>query len=215
MVVIGPSGWTRTTTSRVKSPACFVHTTKGYVGANGRTRLLDTPRSGVVEEGRSRSGRPTDTARLGRPAGRRYPTFAFWFGLRDSNPYLHVGTMGCCLHTQAEQTRRLFTDVSDILQLSKSPFISNRLVGSKGFEPNRPSSRRTGLQPASGPSARTARLVLATVPGFEPGLESFGGSRAPVTPHCRSRLASFLDAALPSDLARDRSSVEAKNKKAF
>ena len=163
------------------------------VGANGRIR--------------------TDTARLGRPAGRRYPTFAFWFGLRDSNPYLHVGTMGCCLHTQAEQTRRLFTDVSDILQLSKSPFISNRLVGSKGFEPNRPSSRRTGLQPASGPSARTARLVLATVPGLEPGLESFGGSRAPVTPHCRSRLASFLDAALPSDLARDRSSIEAKNKK--
>jgi hypothetical protein len=27
--VIGPSGWTRTTTSRVKSPVCCVHTTKG------------------------------------------------------------------------------------------------------------------------------------------------------------------------------------------
>ena len=56
--VIGPSGWTRTTTSRVKSPVCCVHTTKGRwtYGANGGTR--------------------TRTSRLGRPAGNRYPTFA-------------------------------------------------------------------------------------------------------------------------------------------
>src|SRR2546425_4812286 len=29
LTMAGPSGWTRTTTSRVKSPACCVHTTKG------------------------------------------------------------------------------------------------------------------------------------------------------------------------------------------
>ena len=54
----GPSGWTRTTTSRVKNPACCVDTTKGNWtdGANGGTR--------------------TRTSRLGRPAGNRYPTFA-------------------------------------------------------------------------------------------------------------------------------------------
>ena len=54
----GPSGWTRTTTSRVKNPACCVDTTKGRWtdGANGGTR--------------------TRTSRLGRPAGNRYPTFA-------------------------------------------------------------------------------------------------------------------------------------------
>ena len=57
-MAIGPFGWTRTTTSRVKSPVCCVHTTKGScaVGANGGTR--------------------TRTSRLGRPAGNRYPTFA-------------------------------------------------------------------------------------------------------------------------------------------
>ena len=51
----GPSGWTRTTTTRVKSPACCVDTTEGS-GANGGIR--------------------TRTSRLGRPAGNRYPTFA-------------------------------------------------------------------------------------------------------------------------------------------
>jgi hypothetical protein len=59
-MAVGPSGWIRTTTSRVKSPACCVHTTKGIgadqLGANGGIR--------------------TRTSRLGRPAGDRYPTFA-------------------------------------------------------------------------------------------------------------------------------------------
>ena len=54
-MAIGPSGWTRTTTSRVKSPACSVDTTEGS-GANDGIR--------------------TRTSRLGRPVGDRYPTFA-------------------------------------------------------------------------------------------------------------------------------------------
>ena len=58
----GPSGWTRTTTSRVKNPACCVDTTKGNWtdGANGGTR--------------------TRTSRLGRPAGTITP-HSPWFGL--------------------------------------------------------------------------------------------------------------------------------------
>ena len=58
----GPSGWTRTTTSRVKSPVCCVHTTEGHWtdGANGGTR--------------------TRTSRLGRPAGTITP-HSRWFGL--------------------------------------------------------------------------------------------------------------------------------------
>ena len=57
-MAIGPSGWIRTTTSRVKNPACCVDTTEGCWtdGANGGIR--------------------TRTSRLGRPAGSRYPTFA-------------------------------------------------------------------------------------------------------------------------------------------
>jgi hypothetical protein len=79
---------------------------------------------------------------------------------------------------------------TDILQLSKSPFISNRLVGSQGIEPRVPIGEIgvTGRQ-------RTTRSCcpfdLATVPGLEPGPRSFGGSCASVTPHCRSRLDSF------------------------
>lgn len=50
----GPSGWTRTTTTRVKSPACCVDTTEGIsTGANGGIR--------------------TRTSRLGRPAGEPLP----------------------------------------------------------------------------------------------------------------------------------------------
>src|SRR6185503_20385035 len=57
-MAIGPSGWTRTTTTRGKNPACCVDTTEGFeaFGAHGGIR--------------------TRTSRLGRPAGGHYPTFA-------------------------------------------------------------------------------------------------------------------------------------------
>ena len=60
VTTIGPSGWTRTTTSRVKSPACCVDTTEGNRDAS----------SGAND------GIRTRTSRLGRPVGDRYPTFA-------------------------------------------------------------------------------------------------------------------------------------------
>jgi hypothetical protein len=82
--VIGPSGWTRTTTSRVKSPACCVHTTKGKLqlermaGLEPAPQGLEGPRATVTPHSR-------------------------WFGLRASNPSLRAGNAGCILHTQAER----------------------------------------------------------------------------------------------------------------
>jgi hypothetical protein len=69
--------------------------------------------------------------------GSRYPTFAFWFGLRVSNPSLHDGAVGCCLHTQAEHGPVLFTGLSTSFSCQRPRSFSNRLVGSKGFEPKR------------------------------------------------------------------------------
>jgi hypothetical protein len=121
-MAIGPSGWTRTTTSRVKSPACSVDTTEGS-GAD----------PGDLSERRNEFGRSSSIAiaRAGRghtrAAGFRYIRSALermtgfepvpqglegpwatvtphslWFGLRVSNPSRHAGNVECFLHTQAE-----------------------------------------------------------------------------------------------------------------
>jgi hypothetical protein len=149
------------------------------------------------------------------PRAIRYPTFAIWFGLRVSNPSLDDGAVGCCLHTEAER-RSTVDRPSDILQLSKTPLVSS-VVGSKGFEPNRP-RRAAALQAACGPSARTTPVHLATAPGFEPGPASVGISDASVTPRCRSQLRIHnlrrsLDAVLPTDLSPALLPARPKNKK--
>jgi hypothetical protein len=82
----GPSGWTRTTTSRVKSPACCIDTTEGE-----RMTGLEPVPQGL--EGLQAAVTP----------------HSHWIGLRVSNPSLHDGTVGCCLHTQAEHGPVLFT----------------------------------------------------------------------------------------------------------
>jgi hypothetical protein len=77
---VGPSGWTRTTTTRVKSPACCVDTTEGVELIPGiepgrrpyQGRRLPLHQISVGANG----GIRTRTSRLGRPAGNRYPTFA-------------------------------------------------------------------------------------------------------------------------------------------
>ena len=135
-MAVGPSGWTRTTTSRVKSPACCVHTTEGMERMTGLEPVLqglEGPRATVTPH-------------------------SLWFGLRVSNPSLRAGNAGCFLHTQAEQT--------SVIRLSKNPLTSSWC----------PSADHPLVPP-----------VLATAPGFEPGSASFGGSDAPVAPHCRSR----------------------------
>jgi hypothetical protein len=112
-MAIGPSGWTRTTTSRVKSPACCVDTTEGS-GANDGIR--------------------TRTSRLGRPVGDRYPTFALedgpvlltgpstsfqfsktplmtsWWAARDSNPSAPLGENG---FTARQRTIRPYRPYGD------------------------------------------------------------------------------------------------------
>ncbi len=151
----GPSGWTRTTTARVKSPACCIHITKGMnlertTGLEPVPQGLEGPRATVTP----------------RP---------HWFGLRDSNPFLHVGDVGCCLHTQAEWTSSVVKEPRSFRAGGQQGIRTQTLpLGERGY----------------GPSADHPLVLpfLATVPGFEPGPASFGDSDAPVTPRCRTRI---------------------------
>ena len=59
----GPSGWTRTTTSRVKSPACPVHTTEGY--CSGSAYGYRTRPSALATQDASSTPRPNRLPSLG------------------------------------------------------------------------------------------------------------------------------------------------------
>jgi hypothetical protein len=180
----GPSGWTRTTTSRVKSPACCVDTTEGVELTpgiepgqrpyQGRRLPLHQISSGAND------GIRTRTSRLGRPVGDRYPTFASGSAHGYRTRPSTLCNVGCTPpHSGRTRTGVVHRPI-DIRQLSKTPLF--RAGGQQGIRTQSLPSRRTGLRPVSGPSARTARL--ATAPGLEPGPASFGGSDAPVTPRC-------------------------------
>jgi hypothetical protein len=159
--VIGPSGWTRTTTSRVKSPACCVHTPKGncswseWRDSNPRLKAWKargqplphirvgsaygyrTRPSALATRNASSTPRP-NVDRYRSPAHRlssviKDPALASWWAARDSNPIAPLGKNG---FTARQRTIRSY----------------------------RP---------------------LATAPGFEPGPTRFGGSDAAVTPRCR------------------------------
>ena len=188
----GPSGWTRTTTSRVKSPACCVDTTKGLelmpsglrnaevnsaflvwrdrvaIAGLGRRpyhgRMLPLHHISVGANDRIR----TDTARLGRPAGSRYPTFALLVRPTGFAPVLPRWRRGVLLphpgRTAAGVAAGLLTSFS--CQRARSfrtdwwaAWESNPVV----------LVEEAGLQPARGPSASYRPVSLATVPGFEPG----------------------------------------------
>ena len=131
---VGPSGWTRTTTSRVKSPACCVDTTEG-IGANGGIR--------------------TRTSRLGRPAGNRYPTFALVrpTGIEPVPPRWRRGML---LHTQAERGPVSFTGPSTSVSCQRPR--SFELVGGKGFEPNRSRGENGCYGPSADHPLRTAHV---------------------------------------------------------
>jgi hypothetical protein len=111
----GPSGWTRTTTTRVKSPACCLDTTEGMEPPRGieprprpyQGRMLPLSPWRRGASGRIRTGRH----RVGGPRSYRWTTLA-WFGLRVSNPSLHAGDVECNLHTQAEHGPVSFTGPS-------------------------------------------------------------------------------------------------------
>ena len=158
-MAIGPSGWTRTTTARVKSPACCVDTTEGlelipgvqpgrrpYQGRRLPLHQISVERMVGLE--------PTPQGLEG-PQATATP-HSLWFGLRVSNPSLRAGNAECSSTPRPNAGRWAHRPDRHSRQLSKNPLL--RAVGGKGFEPNRPPEGRTGLRPVSGPSARTARL---------------------------------------------------------
>jgi hypothetical protein len=111
-MVICPSGWTRTTTSRVKSPACCIDTTEGlelipgvkpgrrpYQGRRLPLHQISVERMAGLEPA------PQD---LEGPWATVTP-HSLWFGLRDSHPSLHAGNVECSFHTQAEHGPVTFT----------------------------------------------------------------------------------------------------------
>ena len=138
----GPSGWTRTTTSRVKSPACCVHTTKGverwseWRDSNphlkawkARRRPLPHIRSGLACGYRTRpsalatrDASSTPRPNLDRcrsPAHRdpsvvKDPALASWWAARDSNPIAPLGENGVTTRQRAIRSYRPFGDSARI-----------------------------------------------------------------------------------------------------
>jgi hypothetical protein len=113
----GPSGWTRTTTTRVKSPACSVDTTEG---------LELIPRSALE---RMAGFEPAPQGLEGPQAA--VTPHSLWFGLRVSNPSLRAGGAACSLHTQAERGTGVVHRPIDFRQLSKTPLL--RAGGRQGI----------------------------------------------------------------------------------
>jgi hypothetical protein len=109
----GPSGWTRTTTTRVKSPGCCVDTTEGMERMTGFEPVpqgLEGPRATVTPH-------------------------SLWFGLRVSNPSLHAGNVECVLHTQAERGPVSFTGPSTSVSFQRPRSFELVVATAPGVEP--------------------------------------------------------------------------------
>ena len=115
-MAIGPSGWTRTTTTRVKSPACCVDTTEGVElipGIEPGRRPYQSRRLPLHQiSAGANGGIRTRTSRLGRPAGDRYPTFASGSAHGYRTRPSALATRDAFLHTQAERGPVSFTGPS-------------------------------------------------------------------------------------------------------
>ena len=124
----GPSGWTRTTTTRVKSPGCCVDTTEGMERMTGFEPVpqgLEGPRATVTPH-------------------------SLWFGLRVSNPSLHGWQRGMRPpHSGRTRTGVVHRPI-DTRQFSKTPLF--RAGGRQGIR-TQSLLGRTGLRPVGGPSA--------------------------------------------------------------
>jgi hypothetical protein len=135
------------------------------------------------------------------PRAIRYPTFAIWFGLRVSNPSLHDGAVGC-LPPHPGRTVTGYSPAFRHPSVFKDPARFER-GGQQGIadHPHAPPPFIWRQRQDSNPDPRV--------------LES---RMLPVTPRCRSQLRihnsqPFLDAVLPSDLARAFWPARPKNKK--
>ncbi len=140
-MVAGPSGWTRTTTARVKSPACSVDTTEG----------LKLIRSALE---RMAGFEPAPPGLEGPQAA--VTPHSLWFGLRVSNPFLRVGDAECSSTPRPNAGRCVSPPRSPFPSVVKEPALASWWAArdSNQWLPE----ERTGLRPVSGPSARTARL---------------------------------------------------------
>ena len=88
-MVTGPSGWTRTTTARVKSPACSVDTTEGTFALVRPTGIEPVPprwRRGMLLHTQAERGPVGSPARSPFPSVVKEPALASWWAARDSNP---------------------------------------------------------------------------------------------------------------------------------
>ena len=161
-MAIGPSGWTRTTTSRVKSPACCVDTTKGGVelipGIEPRRRPYQGRRLPLHQISLERmagfepapqglegpQATVTPHSHLVRPTGIEPAPPRWRRGMHSSTPRPNVDRCGSPAHRDPS--------------VFKDPALAS-LVGGKGFEP-RSLPGRTGLRPVNGPSRTTLPLLL-------------------------------------------------------
>jgi hypothetical protein len=146
----GPSGWTRTTTTRVKSPACSVDTTEGLELIPGvepgrrpyQGRRLPLHQISVGANGGTR----TRTSRLGRPVGSRYPTFALVrpTGIEPVPPRWRRGM----LPPHPGRTRTGIAGPCDILQLSKTPLF-RAWWAARDSNPTAPARGERGYGPSA------------------------------------------------------------------
>ena len=121
-MAIGPPGWTRTTSSRVKSPACCVDTTEGSgadPGDRTRTTAIPGPQASLTSD-------------------------QLWSEWRDSNPHLKAWkARGRPLpHIRSVMDRCRSPAHRHFVSCQRPR--SCELVGGKGFEPNR-SLRENGV----------------------------------------------------------------------
>ena len=118
---IGPSGWTRTTTSRVKSPACCVHTTKGsellerMAGLEPAPQGLEGPQATVTPH-------------------------SLWFGLRVTIPPLRAGNAAACTSTPRPNVDRCRSPAHRHSSIVKDPALAStssyrRSTTAPGLEP--------------------------------------------------------------------------------
>ncbi len=187
---IGPSGWTRTITSRVKSPACCVDTTEG--GVERMTGFEPVPQG------------------LEGPWATVTP-HSLWFGLRVSHPSLHAGNVECILHTQAEHGPVLLTGPSTSFQFSKTPLMRSWWAArdSNPIAPlgeNGVTARQRSIR-SYRPYGDSARIRTRTHEFWRLGC--FRYTTLSTSPHAST----VSKTQPPSDLARASSAVQAKQKR--
>jgi hypothetical protein len=233
----GPSGWTRTTTSRVKSPACCVDTTEGSGADPGElserrsefgrsSSIAIAPRSRGQDDGHTRTaGFRYIRSALERmtgfepvPQGLEGPRatvtpHSLWFGLRVSNPSRHAGNVECILHTQAEHGPVLLTGPSTSFQFSKTPLMTSWWAA-RDSNPSAPlgengvTARQRTIR-SYRPYGDSARTRTRTHELWRLGC--FCYTTLPMSPH----VSTDSKTQPPSDLAHTSSGLEAKTKKAF